>query len=133
MLIASISSEWPPWLTHGLGWISLGIEITGVAIIALTAIITTATCLIQTARTKWSVQLYRQYRSSLGRGILLGLEFLVAADIIDTVAVNPTINSALVLGLIVLVRTFLSFALEVEINGRWPWRDTLSTRGKEQQ
>jgi uncharacterized membrane protein len=57
-----------------------------------------------------------------GRSILLGLEFLVAADIIRTVAVQPSLQNVAVLGLIVLIRTFLSFSLEVEIDGRWPWR-----------
>jgi len=65
---------------------------------------------------------YRQFRQDFGRGILLGLEFLVAADIIRTVAVTPTLNGVLVLGLIVLIRTFLSIALEVELEGRWPWQ-----------
>ena len=58
----------------------------------------------------------------LGRSILLGLEFLVAADIIHTVAVDPTLQSLSVLAGIVLIRTFLSFSLEVEIEGRWPWQ-----------
>ena len=62
------------------------------------------------------------FRSNLGRSILLGLEFLVAADIINTVAVEPTVESLIVLAGIVLVRTFLSFSLEVEIEGRWPWQ-----------
>lgn len=61
-------------------------------------------------------------RGELGRSILLGLEFLVAADIINTVAVEPTLASLAVLAGIVLIRTFLSFALEVEIGGTWPWR-----------
>jgi len=61
-------------------------------------------------------------RKTLGRSILTGLELLVAADIIRTVAVEPTLRSVLVLGLIVLIRTFLSFSLEVEIDGRWPWQ-----------
>lgn len=65
---------------------------------------------------------YRRLRQDLGRGILLGLEFLVAADIIRTVAATPTLRGVLVLGLIVLIRTFLSMALEVELEGRWPWR-----------
>ncbi|KAB0676175.1 DUF1622 domain-containing protein [Aureimonas leprariae] len=66
--------------------------------------------------------LFASVRSNLGRSILLGLEFLVAADIINTVAVEPTIQSLLVLAGIVLIRTFLSFSLEVEIEGRWPWQ-----------
>lgn len=65
---------------------------------------------------------YRQFRQDIGRGILLGLEFLVAADIIRTVAVTPTLQGVLVLGLIVLIRTFLSTALQVELDGRWPWQ-----------
>ena len=65
---------------------------------------------------------YRQFRQQLGRSILLGLELLVAADIIRTVAITPTLNNVLVLGLIVVIRTFLSFSLELEITGRWPWQ-----------
>nr|WP_298108988.1 DUF1622 domain-containing protein [uncultured Pseudomonas sp.] len=65
---------------------------------------------------------YRRFRQDLGRGILLGLEFLVAADIVRTVAMTPTLDDVLVLGLIVLIRTFLSMALEVELEGHWPWR-----------
>jgi uncharacterized membrane protein len=70
-------------------------------------------------------QLINNFRSDLGRSILLGLEFLVAADIINTVAVEPTIQSLLVLAGIVLIRTFLSFSLEVEIDGRWPWQKAI--------
>ena len=69
-----------------------------------------------------SESVYRQYRQLLGRSILLGLELLVAADIIRTVAVTPTFTSVGVLAVIVLIRTFLSFSLELEITGRWPWQ-----------
>ncbi len=65
---------------------------------------------------------YRRFRLNLGRAILLGLEFLVAADIIRTVSEEPTLRGVLVLGLIVLIRTFLSFTLTVELEGRWPWQ-----------
>jgi uncharacterized membrane protein len=65
---------------------------------------------------------YRGLRQGFGRAILVGLELLVAADIIRTVTIEPTFQSVGVLGLIVLVRTFLSWSLEVEINGEWPWR-----------
>ena len=65
---------------------------------------------------------YTAFRQRLGRAILLGLELLVAADIIRTVAITPTLESVAVLGLIVLVRTFLSWSLEVELNGHWPWQ-----------
>lgn len=65
---------------------------------------------------------YHEYRRRLGRSILLGLELLVAADIIRTVAITPTFQSVGVLAVIVLIRTFLSFSLELEITGRWPWQ-----------
>lgn len=65
---------------------------------------------------------YRKLREGLGRAILVGLELFIAADIIRTVTIEPTFQSIGVLGLIVLVRTFLSWSLEVEINGEWPWR-----------
>ena len=65
---------------------------------------------------------YRNLRQGLGRAILIGLELFIAADIIRTVTIEPTFQSIGVLGLIVLVRTFLSWSLEVEINGEWPWR-----------
>lgn len=68
------------------------------------------------------VDTYRRFREDLGRAILLGLEFLVAGDIIRTVAVDPTLESTMVLGMIVLIRTFLSFSLQVELEGRWPWQ-----------
>jgi len=61
------------------------------------------------------------FRQNLGRSILLGLELLVAGDIVRTVAVAPTLETVLVLALIVLMRTFLSMSLEVELKGRWPW------------
>jgi uncharacterized membrane protein len=64
---------------------------------------------------------YRRFRQQLGRSILLGLELLVAADIIRTVAVTPTLTGVAVLAGIVVIRTFLSFSLELEITGRWPW------------
>ncbi|MEO5589352.1 MAG: DUF1622 domain-containing protein [Gemmatimonadaceae bacterium] len=67
---------------------------------------------------------YNDLRADLGRAILLGLEFLVAADIIGTVAIEPTFRSLGVLALIVAIRTFLSFSLELEISGRWPWQQS---------
>lgn len=65
---------------------------------------------------------YEKLRHRLGRSILLGLELLVAGDIINTVAIEPTVESVLVLGGIVLIRTFLSFSLEIELDGNLPWR-----------
>jgi len=66
--------------------------------------------------------LYLLFRQDLGKSILLGLEFLIAGDIIRTVVVDTTLVNVLILGLIVLIRTFLSMALQLEIEGRWPWQ-----------
>jgi len=65
---------------------------------------------------------YERYRANLGRAILLGLELLVGADIIGTITAPLTLESVGLLGLIVLIRTFLSFSLETEIEGCWPWQ-----------
>lgn len=101
--------------------VGLIIDIVGVTIIVIGALIATGAFALQ-ARSGALVDAYRIYRISLGRAILLGLEFLVAGDIIRTVAISPSFESVGVLGLIVLVRTFLSFSLEVELEGRWPWQ-----------
>jgi uncharacterized membrane protein len=66
--------------------------------------------------------IYRRFRQQLGQTVLLGLELLVAGDIVRTVAASPTLTSVAMLAAIVLIRTFLSFSLEVEITGRWPWQ-----------
>jgi uncharacterized membrane protein len=69
---------------------------------------------------------YQRYRHDLGRGILLGLEVLVAADIVRTVAFTPTMDSVAVLAMIVAIRTFLSWSLALELDGRWPWQRPLN-------
>ncbi len=98
------------------------IEAVGIAVIVGGALLATIAFLRRLARREGFANTYQWYRASLGRAILLGLEFLVAADIIGTVAVDPTFRNLSVLGLIVLIRTFLSFSLEVEISGRFPWQ-----------
>lgn len=75
---------------------------------------------------------YRQFRRFLGRSILLGLELLVAADIIKTVAVTPTLSDVAVLAAIVAIRTFLSWSLELEISGRWPWQKEKDEGGEKE-
>ena len=90
----------------------------GVAVIAVGALISAAGVI---PRLKTG-SAYRVFREQLGRTILLGLEFLVAADIIRTVAVTPDARSVAVLGGIVLIRTFLSFSLQLEVTGYWPWQ-----------
>ena len=98
------------------------LELVGVSIIALGAVATLLYFLYRAARRDDLTAAYTTLRSSFGRAILLGLEFLVAADIINTVAVRPTLESVAVLAGIVAIRTFLSFSLELEIEGRWPWQ-----------
>lgn len=114
-------------------WIHMAtsaVEIVGTAIIVVGAFGTLGAFLIGMIKgTLDRTTLVADFRSGLGRSILLGLEFLVAADIINTVAVEPTIESLLVLAGIVLIRTFLSFSLEVEIDGRWPWQKRPSDKG----
>jgi len=109
-------------LNQVLQSIALGIEVVGVAIIVVGAIFTTGVFLRAVIKAGFSDEDFRTFRSNFGKAILLGLEFLVASDIVGTVAVGPTVQDLSVLGLLVLIRTFLSFALEVEITGRWPWK-----------
>jgi uncharacterized membrane protein len=97
------------------------IDAAGVAVIVSGALLATATFVIR-GRDAGSVTAYRSYRQALSRAILLGLEFLVAADIVRTVAIDPSFTSAGVLAVIVVIRTFLSMSLELEISGRWPWQ-----------
>jgi uncharacterized membrane protein len=101
---------------------SIGKAVDGLGV--ATIVIGVAAAAVSSARQEQApgVDRYRTFRQSIGRAILLGLELLVAADIIRTVAVTPTFTSAGVLAIIVAIRTFLSFSLEVELDGRWPWR-----------
>jgi uncharacterized membrane protein len=102
--------------------IARGIELLGVATIVLGLAVALAFAGAELTRRRSAARAYRVVRTVFGRSILLGLEFLVAADIIRTVAVEPSLGNVAVLGLIVLIRTFLSFSLEVEIDGSLPWR-----------
>lgn len=105
--------------TYAVEGVGLVIDGAGVLVIVLGLVVATGRFVLAGGR---ATDGYRQLRQDIGRGILLGLELLVAADIIRTVAIDPTIESVLVLALIVLIRTFLSMALQVELEGRWPWQ-----------
>ena len=96
------------------------VDAVGVAIIVIGAVVNTGAAAFRLAHHE--ARTYRRYRQELGQTILLGLELLVAGDIIRTVAAEPTLTSVGVLAIIVLVRTFLSVSLEVELTGRWPWQ-----------
>jgi uncharacterized membrane protein len=102
---------------YGIG---MAVDSVGVLVIVAGAIFATGRFFI--VRQGEAGRPYRLYRQDLGRAILLGLEFLIAGDIIRTVVVAPTLENVIILGLIVLIRTFLSMALQLEVEGRWPWQ-----------
>lgn len=104
-------------------WTSEVLDITAFAVILIAVAISTAVFIVRVARTGFLAN-YRDYRANLGRGILIGLEILIAADILKSVVVDPTLQGIAVLGGIVAIRTFLSISLDVEINGHWPWQTT---------
>jgi uncharacterized membrane protein len=101
--------------------IGRGFEAAGVAAVIIGCLVALVT---YTAASPRDEAAYRALRRGLGRAILLGLELFVAGDIIRTVTVSPTFTTVGVLAIIVVIRTFLSFTLEVEIDGRWPWQKT---------
>lgn len=107
---------------------ALAIEMFAVAIIVIAIVHGTARYLIRVNQLAGDA--YQQLKAQLGKALLLGLEFLVAADIIRTVALEPNLQNVLILGLLVIIRTFLSWSLVVEIEGRWPWQGAESVEVK---
>ena len=97
-------------------------EAIGVTILVVTATLALLGYVVELARGRSASQAFIDLRARLGRGILLGLEILVIADIIRTITITPTLSGALTLGAIVLVRVLLSFAIDVEVDGVVPWR-----------
>jgi uncharacterized membrane protein len=108
--------------TTFMDYVTRAFELVGVAVLVVGFAAGFVRALVARLRSGTSKGVYVMIRSYFGRSILLGLEVLVAADLIRTVAVEPTMENVLVLGLIVLIRTFLSFSLEIEIDGVAPWR-----------
>jgi uncharacterized membrane protein len=106
--------EWMEKVIHGF-------EFAGVAILVIGSLVSLGRYLSELARGRREGA-YQRARQGVGRAILLGLEVLIIADIVLTVTVESTVESALTLGLVVLVRTFLSFSLEIELEGVVPWR-----------
>ena len=97
------------------------IEAIGVLVIVIGSILSSA-AFISSYRQLPEGIAYRTYRRQLGRSIILGLEFLIAGDIVRTVIVADTLENVAVLGMIILIRTFLSVTLHLEVEGRWPWQ-----------
>ena len=98
------------------------VEIVGVLVMLAGALVASLAYARRLVRQTPPQEAYHALRADLGRAILLGLEFLVIADIIGTVAIEPTLQNLGVLAVIVAIRTLLSFALELEVSGRWPWQ-----------
>lgn len=103
-------------------FVAAGFEVVAAAVLVIGLIWAAALAGREYLRTREATRAYRVIRRGFGGVILLGLEILVAGDLIRTVAISPTIENVSVLGLIVLIRTFLSFSLEIEVDGVAPWR-----------
>jgi uncharacterized membrane protein len=99
---------------------ALGVEVMAVLVIVLAIVSGTARFLYHLSQGR--VDAYRFYKEHLTKALLLGLEFLVAADIVRTVAIETTLANVAILGALVVVRTVLSWSLVVEMDGRWPWQ-----------
>ena len=108
------------YFRHIMDIVGTGVDGIGVFVIIGGALLATVGLVLRGLRNTGNY--YALYRQDVGRAILLGLEFLIAGDIIRTVVVAPTIQNVLALGLIVLIRTFLSLSLQLEIEGKLPWR-----------
>ena len=104
-----------------IGFVARGIEIAGVLAIVVGIAIGLARYIFSLQGVK--TRSYKMLRQHLGKAILLGLEILVAGDIIGTVVTEPTMDKVLTLGVIVLIRTLLSFSLEIELEGKLPWKE----------
>ena len=116
------------FVLRGVEIVALGLELFGVAVIAFAFLHATVLALVRFSQRKKDA--YERFKFYLGKALQLGLEFLVAADIIRTVSVKPTIEGILSLGLLVVVRTFLSWSITVEIEGCWPWQVAKNKREK---
>src|SRR5574340_426484 len=119
MVGASIGYE---GFDQSIKWVAVGIEAIAIGIIVVGALTTTIIFVVRALKEGAFDESYRRFRSDFGKAILLGLEFLIASDIVGTVAIGPTYNDLGILALLVVIRTFLSFSLELEITGRWPWQ-----------
>ncbi len=110
------------FITSIATWCAAIIEAIGISLIALIAGYALFNAASRLLKNEEKDSIFQDLRLLVGRGILLGLEFLIAADIIYTVAVDLTYESIGVLAMVIIIRTFLSFTLEVELTGRWPWQ-----------
>ena len=124
MLANVITSAGGERILYWIDWAALIVEVVAVVIIVLAIFTSLGRYFARSIFSSEKRNHYQNLKENLGRGLLLGLEMLVAADIIRTVALEATLESVLVLGLLVFIRTFLSWALVVEIEGHWPWNSS---------
>ncbi len=109
--------------------VSLLIELLAVAIIVTAIVYASVQAAMEGLTHKPFDDTYARYKASLGKSLLLGLEILIAADVIRTVALEPSLTSVTVLGVLIVIRTFLSWSLILEMEGRWPWQAKRETPG----
>jgi uncharacterized membrane protein len=113
--VAQIVSEW--------------IEILAIFVIGVAVVVAISSGLIVRFRSDGTAA-FRTFKRYIARGLLIGLDLLIAADIINTVILEATLENVLILGLLVLIRTFLSWSLELEMDGRWPWQAPIGSDGE---
>ena len=111
------------------GWeiardVSEWIEILAVVVVAVTVVVALGLMIRSSIGGSGAGRAFQVFKESFSRGVLLGLDLLIAADIIRTVTLEPTLENVAALGLLVVVRTFLSWSLVLEAEGRWPWQST---------
>jgi uncharacterized membrane protein len=127
IFIAAAAGESAGPFTGLMDHVAQGFEVLGAVILVAGVIWSVILAVVAGRRTRSAARVYLVVRQAFGGTLLLGLEVLVAADLVRTVAVAPTLDNVLVLGLIVVIRTFLSFSLETEIEGVAPWRRALKS------
>src|SRR5450755_449955 len=118
---------------HAIGEVVRVVEAIGAAIMVLGGLWAFIVFIVETLQARTSRERYDRLRRNLGRCILLGLEVLIVADIVRTIIVDTTLESVAVLGIVVVIRIMLSFSLEVEIDGLWPWRRWELARSEDAQ
>jgi uncharacterized membrane protein len=126
ILTAATAQASTETFTQLMDHVAQGFEALGAAILVVGVVWSFVLAVVAARRSGWSAKAYLVLRQAFGGTLLLGLEILVAADLVRTVAVAPTLDNVLVLGLIVVIRTFLSFSLETEIEGVAPWRRAMT-------
>lgn len=124
-------------MTDYTAWVeraALAVEVLAALMIFVFVVVATLAWLVRSVAARETlIATYQSYRRRLGRSLLVGLEILVAADIIRTIALDSTLRGIAGLGLLVVIRTFLSWSIVLEIEGRWPWEREAPTNARESE